>query len=61
MLGIECHSIERVEQVWSDSLKNGVITLPAGEDGRVLSLTPPLGIARDGFEDALDRVCECFS
>ena len=34
---------------------------PAGDDGRVLSLTPPLGIARDGFEDALNRVCGCFS
>jgi 4-aminobutyrate aminotransferase/(S)-3-amino-2-methylpropionate transaminase len=61
MLGIECQSSERVEQVWVDSLKRGVITLPAGDDGRVLSLTPPLGIPRDGFEDALDRVCRGFS
>jgi hypothetical protein len=32
--------------------------LPSGQDGRVLSITPPLNIDRGALELALDLVCE---
>lgn len=58
MLGIECHDFEMAERAWIRCLHRGVITLPAGDDGRVLSLTPALNIAGDGFLNALSIVCE---
>jgi 4-aminobutyrate aminotransferase-like enzyme len=38
-----------------------VIVLPSGDDGRVLSLTPPLSIEPEAFELALDLVVEAFA
>lgn len=36
----------------------GVITLPSGEKGEVLSLTPPLTIEKDLLFKALDLIAE---
>ena len=58
MLGIECRDSEIVERAWLQCLARGVITLPAGDDGRVLSMTPALGIDGEGFDQALEIVCE---
>jgi len=58
MLGIDCRDSEVAERAWAQCLGRGVITLPAGDDGRVLSMTPALGIAGEGFEEALGIVCE---
>lgn len=58
MLGIECNEPAVAERAWGACLRRGVITLPAGDDGRILSMTPALGIAGDGFDDALEIVCE---
>ena len=43
---------------WLHCLDRGVITLPAGDDGQVLSMTPALGIDGEGLDQALEIVCE---
>jgi 4-aminobutyrate aminotransferase-like enzyme len=35
--------------------------LTSGEDGRVLSITPPLVIGRDALAAALDVLVECLA
>ena len=58
MLGIECRDANTAQDAWRDILQRGVITLPCGSDGEVLSITPPLGIERELLQDALERVSE---
>jgi 4-aminobutyrate aminotransferase-like enzyme len=41
-------------------LRNGLILLPAGDDGNVLSITPPLSIDRKALGLALDRLVGCL-
>ncbi len=53
MLGIECDSPETALRACTASLARGVILLPSGDDGRVLSVTPPLCIGRAALEHAL--------
>jgi 4-aminobutyrate aminotransferase-like enzyme len=53
MLGIECSSPELAQRACAAALARGVILLPSGADGRVLSVTPPLCIGRDALEHAL--------
>jgi len=53
MLGIECDSPETALRACRAALARGVILLPSGDDGRVLSLTPPLCIGREALEYAL--------
>jgi len=43
MLGIECDAPRTAARACRGALRRGVLLLPAG-DGRVLSVTPPLGI-----------------
>lgn len=56
MLGIELDTGERARAACTAALENGVILLPSGEGGRVLSITPPLCIEREPLLDALDRL-----
>ena len=58
MLGIECDSPERAARGVRRALKRGYILLPSGDDGRVLSITPPLGIEPEVLLDALGTVLE---
>ena len=58
MIGIECVSGDVALRACNAALKRGVILLPSGQDGRVLSITPPLNIDRAALELALDLVCE---
>ncbi|MDG2049072.1 MAG: aminotransferase class III-fold pyridoxal phosphate-dependent enzyme [Myxococcota bacterium] len=44
MIGIECTTPERAQRVTRRVLEGGVIVLPSGPEGRVISLTPPLCI-----------------
>ncbi|MCH2187357.1 aminotransferase class III-fold pyridoxal phosphate-dependent enzyme, partial [Myxococcota bacterium] len=44
MIGIECTRPEQAERVTRRALERGVIVLPSGPEGRVVSLTPPLCI-----------------
>jgi 4-aminobutyrate aminotransferase-like enzyme len=38
------------------ALDRGVIVVPAGEDGRLMSATPPLTITDDEIDEALERL-----
>ena len=39
-----------------EALRRGVIVIPAGEDGSLVSATPPLTISDDEIEEALERL-----
>ena len=39
-----------------DAARRGVIVIPAGEDGSLISATPPLTIADDELDEALERL-----
>jgi 4-aminobutyrate aminotransferase/(S)-3-amino-2-methylpropionate transaminase len=60
LLGIECDSGERAAGACARALERGVIVLCSGDDGRVLSITPPLSIERDVLEAALAILVECL-
>lgn len=53
MLGVECDSPETALRACAAALARGVILLPSGDDGRVLSVTPPLCIGQSALEHAL--------
>ena len=54
MLGIECVQPETSLVVCQRALEAGLILLPSGDGGRVLSLTPPLCIEADALIQAID-------
>jgi len=54
MIGIEFESGERAQSVCRTALQRGVIALPSGDRGQVLSLTPPLCIEDTTLSLALD-------
>jgi 4-aminobutyrate aminotransferase/(S)-3-amino-2-methylpropionate transaminase len=54
MLGVECDAPETAQRACARALARGVILLPSGDDGRVLSVTPPLCIGADALEHALE-------
>jgi 4-aminobutyrate aminotransferase-like enzyme len=58
MIGIECATPEAAASACRAALAKGVIVLPSGEAGRVLSLTPPLSIDQDILMQALDWLVE---
>jgi 4-aminobutyrate aminotransferase/(S)-3-amino-2-methylpropionate transaminase len=60
MLGIECASPEIAHRAVSEALRRGVILLPAGDDGRVLSVTPPLCIEAEALLAGLGEVLACL-
>ena len=45
MMGVELPDSDRADRVVREALREGWIVLGEGEDGRVLSLTPPLVIS----------------
>jgi 4-aminobutyrate aminotransferase-like enzyme len=58
LLGVECAGPEVAQTAVASLLERGVITLPSGDDGRVIALSPPLSIDRDLLDFALDAVAE---
>jgi len=54
MLGIECAQPATATAACQAALERGVILLPSGSRGEVLSVTPPLNIDREIFTWALD-------
>ncbi|MCH2169377.1 aspartate aminotransferase family protein [Myxococcota bacterium] len=54
LLGIECEDPELPSRVCANALERGVIALPSGDRGEVISITPPLVIERDILSGALD-------
>jgi len=58
LLGVECEDPALAGRACGAALGRGVILLPSGDDGRVLSISPPLCIEWEILELALDRVAE---
>jgi len=58
MIGVECDTPRRALDATRRCLGRGVLLLPSGDDGRVLSITPPLVIDETAFDFALDVVAE---
>jgi len=56
MIGVECDTPARALEATRRCLERGVLLLPSGDDGRVLSITPPLVISEAAFAFALDVV-----
>jgi 4-aminobutyrate aminotransferase/(S)-3-amino-2-methylpropionate transaminase len=56
MLGIELADSAHAQRAVGASLARGVILLSSGDDGRVLSITPPLAIEERALLEALDVV-----
>jgi 4-aminobutyrate aminotransferase/(S)-3-amino-2-methylpropionate transaminase len=61
MIGIACDGAERAARVTRRCLETGVILLPSGDDGSVLSITPPIVIGERALHFALDVVLGCLS
>jgi 4-aminobutyrate aminotransferase/(S)-3-amino-2-methylpropionate transaminase len=61
MLGIECDTPERAGRAVAGALRRGVLLLPSGDDGRVLSVTPPLCIEREALLAGLAEVLACLA
>jgi len=60
MIGIACTRAEVAKRACAEALQRGYILLPSGDDGRVLSITPPLCIEAPLLLAALDAVGECL-
>jgi len=58
LLGVECDGGERAAAACASALRRGVIALASGDDGSVISITPPLGIDRDVLAGALERLAQ---
>jgi 4-aminobutyrate aminotransferase/(S)-3-amino-2-methylpropionate transaminase len=58
LLGVECATPAACSQACARALARGVIALPSGDDGRVVSLTPPFSIGREALFSALDLLAE---
>jgi 4-aminobutyrate aminotransferase-like enzyme len=41
---------------WEEAWRRGVLVIPAGEDGSLISATPPLTITDEEIDEALDRL-----
>jgi 4-aminobutyrate aminotransferase-like enzyme len=59
MLGVEFREGPACAAVVADLLQQGILVLPSGAGGCVLSLTPPLSIEPAALDFALDRVIDC--
>jgi 4-aminobutyrate aminotransferase-like enzyme len=57
LLALELDTADRAEKTWANALAAGLIVLPSGDDGRVISICPPLCIERDLLELAIDLLC----
>ena len=61
MIGIECRDGDVAGRACQRALERGIITLPSGDGGRVLSVTPPLVIEETALLSALDILVDCVS
>jgi len=58
MIGIECVAPERAHHACAAALERGFILLPSGDQGRVLSITPPLSIDEEALRAGLRTLLE---
>ena len=61
MIGIECSQGQVALAATRRLLELGYVTLPSGEDGRVVSLTPPLSIGETALEAACIAIADCLT
>jgi 4-aminobutyrate aminotransferase-like enzyme len=54
LLGLECESPARAARACAGALARGIVVIPSGDDGRVVSITPPLCIDADLLEGCLE-------
>jgi 4-aminobutyrate aminotransferase/(S)-3-amino-2-methylpropionate transaminase len=58
LIGVECETASVALAACHAALERGVIVIPSGDDGRVISVTPPLMIGRDALVAALGVLAE---
>jgi 4-aminobutyrate aminotransferase/(S)-3-amino-2-methylpropionate transaminase len=58
LVGVECAGPEIARAALEGLLGRGVIALAAGDDARVIAISPPLSIGRDALDFALDALVE---
>ena len=56
MIGIECTSGGVASRACREALRQGVIALPSGAGGEVISITPPLSIEPEILQEALSTL-----
>lgn len=61
LLGIECDGGARALRSCNEALRRGVIVVPSGDAGEVVSVTPPLTIEEDLLLGALDLLVEVLA
>lgn len=58
MMGVQMDNGERVLDIVTGLLRDGIIALPDGPSGDVLAMTPPLSISSEEIEHAIGRLRE---
>ena len=61
LLAVEVDTAERADRACARALTAGLIVLPSGDDGRVISICPPLCIDRSLLELAIDLLIEAIA
>ena len=61
LLGVEFDTARRAQETCARALQAGVIALTDGDDGRVLSVTPPLSIERSILELGIEILAEAIA
>jgi 4-aminobutyrate aminotransferase/(S)-3-amino-2-methylpropionate transaminase len=61
MIGIELDTATTASRAVRDALRSGWIVIGEGEDGRVLTLSPPLNISDTLLDGALERLVELLA
>lgn len=61
LLAVEVDTAERANRVCVRALDAGLIVLPSGDDGRVISICPPLSIDRGLLELSIDLLIEAIA
>ena len=61
MWGIELHDAAQARAAVEKALTKGVLIVQAGEQGNVLSLTPPLTISQAELDRGIDVVTSCIA
>jgi len=61
LLAVELDTAERSDRACARALASGLIVLPSGDDGRVISICPPLCIDRGLLELAIDLLIETIA
>jgi 4-aminobutyrate aminotransferase-like enzyme len=60
LLGIECREGATAAAACATALRRGVVAVPSGDRGEVISVSPPLSIDRELLAFALDRLAEAI-